>query len=55
MLSPRRFPGAILMAFGIKLVLYIPLGVIGMLIFGDQLDANILHNISSDFRGNTKY
>lgn len=50
MLKPRRFPGAILMAFGIKLVLYIPLGLIGMLIFGDQLHANILHNISSDFR-----
>ena len=51
MKNPRNFPGSILIAFLIKLVLYIPLGVIGMLFFGDLLHANILHNINEDFQG----
>jgi len=50
MKNPRNFPGSILIAFLIKLVLYIPLGVIGMLFFGDLLHANILHNINEDFQ-----
>ncbi|XP_063689364.1 uncharacterized protein LOC134822314 isoform X2 [Bolinopsis microptera] len=50
MKKPRDFPGSVIIAFLIKLVLYIPVGITGMLFFGDCVKPNILHNIDPQFK-----
>lgn len=45
MKNPRNFPGSVLIAYFIKLVLYIPIGVLGMVFFGSKVQCNILDNI----------
>lgn len=50
MKKPKRFPISVLLAYSIKLCLYVPIGVMGIVYFGGDVHANILDNISEDLR-----
>lgn len=50
MKNPRNFPGSVLVAYLIKLVLYVPIGLVGVNFFGSALDANILNNIDNSLK-----